>query len=386
MGRHRKQPTRPRYLAPALSAALVAGTLASGGAAVASTKDVTIVVDGEAVETSTRSSVVEGALKSADIEVAPDDLVTPSVTEKVSRGATVQVRTLKDVELVVDGDPETLRTHDITVGELVGRHIDSGAEINLPSDHKLDREGTRVEVTTAKNVTLIVGTEEPADRTVTAMTVGEALADLGVTLGEHDTVHPSAEEKITDGTEIRVERVEIVEETEEEVIDYEIERTEDPNRDRGTEEITRKGVEGVRTVFFEKRTVNGEEVSRERVRDEVTAEPVSRQVTVGTRQPATVAAPAGGNTGAAAPSVADGSVWDSLAQCESGGNWSINTGNGYHGGLQFSPSTWNAYGGQEYASYAYQATREQQIAVAEKVQQGQGWGAWPACTSRLGIR
>lgn len=79
-------------------------------------------------------------------------------------------------------------------------------------------------------------------------------------------------------------------------------------------------------------------------------------------------------------------VWDSLAQCEAGGNWSINTGNGYHGGLQFHPQTWNGYGGQQYAPYAYQATREQQIAVAEKVQAGQGWGAWPACTSKLGIR
>ncbi|MFI5504522.1 resuscitation-promoting factor A [Corynebacterium kutscheri] len=79
------------------------------------------------------------------------------------------------------------------------------------------------------------------------------------------------------------------------------------------------------------------------------------------------------------------SDWDRLAQCEAGGNWSINTGNGYHGGLQFSPSTWNAYGGQQYATYAYQATREQQIAVAEKVLAGQGWRAWPSCSSKLGL-
>lgn len=79
------------------------------------------------------------------------------------------------------------------------------------------------------------------------------------------------------------------------------------------------------------------------------------------------------------------SDWDRLAQCESGGNWAINTGNGYHGGLQFSPSTWNAYGGQQYAAFAFQASREQQIAVAEKVLAGQGWGAWPSCSSRLGL-
>ncbi|WBT09520.1 DUF3235 domain-containing protein [Corynebacterium sp. SCR221107] len=88
---------------------------------------------------------------------------------------------------------------------------------------------------------------------------------------------------------------------------------------------------------------------------------------------------------APAANAAPDSDWDRLAQCESGGNWAINTGNGFHGGLQFSPSTWNAYGGQQYAVYAYGATREQQIAVAEKVLAGQGWGAWPSCSAKLGL-
>lgn len=85
---------------------------------------------------------------------------------------------------------------------------------------------------------------------------------------------------------------------------------------------------------------------------------------------------------AAVPASAPASTWDSLAQCESGGNWGINTGNGYAGGLQFSPSTWAAYGG---TGSAANASREQQIAVAEKVQAGQGWGAWPACAAKLGL-
>ncbi|WP_395729767.1 transglycosylase family protein [Nakamurella sp.] len=82
--------------------------------------------------------------------------------------------------------------------------------------------------------------------------------------------------------------------------------------------------------------------------------------------------------GAGTASAAPDSTWDSVAQCESSGNWSINTGNGYYGGLQFSQSTWNAFGGQEYASRADLATKEQQIAIAEKTLAGQGWGAW-AC-------
>ena len=79
---------------------------------------------------------------------------------------------------------------------------------------------------------------------------------------------------------------------------------------------------------------------------------------------------------------ADASTWDALAQCESGGNWNINTGNGFSGGLQFLPSTWAAYGGTGDPS---SASREEQIAVAERVLAGQGWGAWPACSAKLGL-
>ncbi|KRD09751.1 transglycosylase [Mycobacterium sp. Root265] len=71
--------------------------------------------------------------------------------------------------------------------------------------------------------------------------------------------------------------------------------------------------------------------------------------------------------------------WDTVASCESGGNWAINTGNGYHGGLQFSPSTWSGHGGGEFAPSAFLATKEEQIAVAERVLASQGKGAWPTC-------
>jgi LysM repeat protein len=83
------------------------------------------------------------------------------------------------------------------------------------------------------------------------------------------------------------------------------------------------------------------------------------------------------------PVAVGGSVWDRLAQCESGGNWSINTGNGYSGGLQFSAGTWQANGGSGSAS---NASRAEQIRVAQRVLASQGWGAWPACSSRLGLR
>ena len=80
------------------------------------------------------------------------------------------------------------------------------------------------------------------------------------------------------------------------------------------------------------------------------------------------------------------SAWEKLAKCESNGNWSINTGNGYYGGLQFSPRTWEAFGGEKYAPEAHRATREEQIRIAEKTLDAQGWGAWPSCSTKIGLR
>ncbi|GAA3056997.1 MULTISPECIES: transglycosylase family protein [Actinomycetes] len=91
---------------------------------------------------------------------------------------------------------------------------------------------------------------------------------------------------------------------------------------------------------------------------------------------------AGVGVAAAAPAANASGVWDQLAQCESGGNWSINTGNGYYGGLQFSLQSWQAVGG---SGYPHQASKQEQIHRAEKLQAIQGWGAWPACTASLGI-
>ena len=105
-----------------------------------------------------------------------------------------------------------------------------------------------------------------------------------------------------------------------------------------------------------------------------------RVATLGGVAAAAVAVPLMGATSASA---ATSSEWDQVAQCESGGNWSINTGNGFYGGLQFSASTWSAYGGDQYASTADKASKAQQIAIGEKVLASQGKGAWPNCGTGL---
>ena len=89
--------------------------------------------------------------------------------------------------------------------------------------------------------------------------------------------------------------------------------------------------------------------------------------------------PAAASVSTAAPASSGGANWSAIAACESGGNWSASTGNGFYGGLQFTEQTWLGYGGGQYASSANQATKAQQIAVAERVLAGQGIGAWPTC-------
>jgi len=101
------------------------------------------------------------------------------------------------------------------------------------------------------------------------------------------------------------------------------------------------------------------------------------------RQGAAAQKPRTGQAQAPSETASSGDVWDRLAQCEAGGNWSTNTGNGYYGGLQFTQGSWNAAGGSGLPS---QASREEQIARAQQLQARQGWGAWPACSSKLGIR
>jgi hypothetical protein len=79
-------------------------------------------------------------------------------------------------------------------------------------------------------------------------------------------------------------------------------------------------------------------------------------------------------------------TWNRMAQCESGGRWHINTGNGYYGGLQISRATWSGYGGRKFAPLPHRATKREQIKVAERIKRHQGWRAWPACSRRLGLR
>lgn len=360
-------------------AGTVAGAVLVGGAgtALATQKQVTVDVNGEETNVRTYAADVAGALSSAGVEVAPEDLVYPAPGEKLSSGDTVTVRTAKPVAVVIDGVAQEITSTAGTVGELIDQAGVAGhSAVDVDRDQPVT-DGMNLNVTTPK----IVALRDGGDLTyvaAAAKTVGDLLAARGVTFDTDDRLNVALTDAVEPGMEIVLDRVSTVERPETVVVEAPAEYVDDDSLDEGEEEVREKGEQGETKVIHRTVTVNGQ----------VESEGVAEEKEVKKAKPALIArgTKQAGNTGAAAPAVASGSVWDSLAQCESGGNWAINTGNGFSGGLQFTPSTWAGHGGTAYAPSAHLATREQQIAIAERVQASQGWGAWPACTASLGIR
>ncbi len=360
-----------------IAAGGVVATLAVGGAAfVTMKKDVVIDLNGEQITLTTLANSVEGALKDADITIEGQDIVYPAPSESLADNAEITVRTMKQVSVSIDGKPEVINTNAITVGELVEQMESVPAALKAlglssPADTKLADEGMNIKVVTPKIISVTDG-GHTTYLSIAAATVKDVLQARGIKLDKDDQVNPSLTTTVDNNTRITVDRVEVSTFEGTEAYEDEPHFIDDPNKLEGVEDIITAAVPGERKVVRKITTVNGVESANEIVKEEILVPAQAAQISRGTKI-------------SNVPAVPFGSVWDTLAQCESTGNWSINTGNGFHGGLQFHPQTWLAYGGGEYAPYAYMATREEQIAIAEKVQASQGWGAWPACTAKMGL-
>lgn len=372
-----RTPAAKRVVASTVAGAAIVG---SATAAVAAQKDITVDVNGQATTVSTFSGDVDKALQAAGVEVTDADLVYPAPGQKLANGDTVTVRTAKPVAVVVDGVAQELTSTAATVGDLLD---EAGMAANAATDVDRDQpvtEGLNVDVTTPKIVSINDG-GAVTYTSAAAKTVGDLLAERGITFDSNDRLNVPLDAQVTPNMQINLDRVEIVKDREVVDVKAPAKYIDDPEMEEGTEEVREEGVLGEKQVIRHTVLVNGLPEDTFVASAHETREAKPAVIVRGTKKAETE-----GNTGAAAPAVADGSVWDAIAQCESGGDWSINTGNGYQGGLQFNPGTWAAYGGTAYAPTADQATREQQIAIAEKTQAAQGWGAWPACTAKLGLR
>ena len=361
--------------------ALVLGLVAFVG----NNKTVTLNVDGKVSSVQTFGGTVGQVVKGANLELQSSDRITPAADSHVRDGSVINVNLAKAVKVSLDGAERTISTTSPTVEGLVTElGVASASELSVPKDAQLAVSGSFVSISTPKSVSIVA--DGKADKTTTtAANVGQLLADAGITLGASDRVSQPGNAPVVNDMVIKVSRVDVSQTAEAaEAVPFETLTTEDAGLTAGEKKVTQAGVAGTINKSFKLVLVDGREASRTLVSQTVSAQPVTEKITVGTKPKPKPAAQAGANTGAGAPAMMNEAMWDKIAQCESTGNWSVNNGNGYYGGLQFDIRTWLGAGGGAYAPNASLASKAQQIDIANRVyaQRGlQPWGCGWAASS-----
>ncbi len=366
--------------------------LVTGGAAVALgltgfalaevDKSVDLTVEGQPIAMHVFGSTVGDALAKEGITVGEHDLVVPAVDAAIQDGSSIVVRYGRQLTVTVDGATNAYWTTATTVDEAIsqlGIRALAGAQLSVSRSAGLGREGLAMTVTNPHQVTVKVDGAQRAEST-SAATVGDLLTALGITMGPLDRVSPAADAAVTEGLAVAVQRVTQKTTTQKQSVAFKTVKNDDPNLAKGQTQTDTKGVAGESTVTYTETYVDGVLESRAATKTDVTKPAVDKVVRVGTK---VVAAPAPTTTTPTTPTglgaginLANAAMWDRIAKCESGGNWHINTGNGYYGGLQFSYSTWLAYGGADFAQRADLASREQQITVANRLYAARGLQPW----------
>jgi uncharacterized protein YabE (DUF348 family) len=337
----------------------------------------TISIDGQASEISTDGETVAEVLEAEGIEIGRHDVVAPDLDTSVDDGARIAVLFGRPLDVNLDGEKSRhwVTATDVTTAlDQIGLRV-NGADLSVSRSATISRTGIDLRIVTPKTVTFAVAGAKPVKKKVAALTVAQALKMRKVKVDKDDMVQPRLGARLDDGDRITVTRVKVLDRKIGEPIAHGTETTSDDSMFEGEEEVVRDGRNGSRDVTYRFRYENGKLVARRVISVSNVVDPVSALVKVGTKEEAPEVATANFASG--------GTVWDSLAACESGGNWAINTGNGYYGGLQFSLGTWQAYGGTGLPS---DNSRETQIAVATRLRDASGgYGAWPHCSAQLGL-
>lgn len=376
----RRTATRPApssTIGRAAVLAVIVMLLGGSAAALAMDKRVTITVDGQERVVHTFGTTVAAALSAAGLAAAPQDRVEPALPTDLARGDHIILNRARRMTLIEGPSERQIWTTAMTVKEaLLGLGVDAAPiQMSVGPEAGIPLNGMSVELRVPRSITFSDGTGAPSEATTLAGTVAGVLKERGIQLGPDDVSVPSGDTAVNSGITIQVVRNGVGEVVETKAVPPPEQLIDDPELPRGKRVVVEQGKAGEKTTIVRVYAQNGQEVRREQVRAGSSTPAKPRIVKVGTNDKVP-----------AVPFVEDGSVWDRLAKCEATGNWAINSGNGYYGGLQFDAGTWRAYGGTEYAPLPHQATREQQIAVASKVRDDRGgFGAWPACSGKLGL-
>jgi len=354
-----------------LSGAVIAGVVVATAAfASDSGTPVTLVVDGQTQHIKTTASSVKGALNGVGYKINSHDIVAPAASSSVKSGETIVFKRGRLLHLVVDGVKKDVWTTAPTVSSALAALGYSQAEfVSVSRSTRLPLSATSLTLRGPKAVK-VVHDHKTSAVTTTAGTVAQVLAQLGIKLGAHDTVVPAAATPVTNGLAIAVHRVVVKRDTFIAAVGYSTIKHYDSSMYTDQVHVTTAGVNGSARVTANDTFVDGKFTHRVVLTKTTLTAPKSKVETVGTKH-------------RPVPTSTGGLNWDAVAQCESGGNWHINTGNGFYGGLQFDYGTWLSNGGGAYAPRADLATREEQIAVANHLYARRGSSPWPVCGSRL---
>lgn len=349
-------------------AALLVALTASGVFALTARKTVTLDIDGSPVSVTTMKSRVGDIVAENGLTLGERDEVRPAAGQNVRDAETIVVRRSRPLEISLDGQaPKQVWTTAATVDEALAQlSMTDTAPAAASRGSRLPLAGMALPVVSAKTVQINDGGAVSTVR-LAAPDVGALLAAAGAPLQQRDGVVPAASAPVVDGMQILVTRMRIEKVTERVPLAPAARKVEDPTLNISRQVVEDPGEPGVADMTFAVAMVNGVVTGRLPVASTVVTPARDSVVRVGAKP------------GTEVPPVTNGARWDSIASCESGNNWSINTGNGYYGGVQFDQSTWERNGGLRYASRADLATREEQIAIAEVTRARQGWGAWPVC-------
>ncbi|MGO4383782.1 transglycosylase family protein [Specibacter sp. RAF43] len=333
-------------------------------------KSVTLVVDGQSSTVQSFGGSVADVLDKAHIPVTAADQVSPALETAVENGTAITVNTAKNITVKLDGAEHTVTTTSNKISGLINQlGVAANARLSVPADALL-ASSSGISIVTPKQVTVLADGKKTVT-TTTAETVADVLRDTGIRLAPADLLSVPSIANVVDNMVIKVSRVNAsgtVHETS--AIPFEIVQTVDASMFKDQKKTLSEGVAGSLQKTFRTVTVDGNVVSRTASGTTVLAEAVAARVVVGGKdRPAPKSA-------ASAPAMSNQAMWEAIAQCESGGNWSINTGNGYYGGLQFDINSWLANGGGAYAPRADLATKAQQIAVANTYYAKAGLAPW----------
>ncbi|SEH66262.1 Uncharacterized conserved protein YabE, contains G5 and tandem DUF348 domains [Mycolicibacterium rutilum] len=347
----------------------------AGGVAVSAHKTVTLTVDGASTTVATMKSRVIDVVEENGFEVGERDDLFPAADEPVDQSDTIVLRRSRPLQVSLDGEnSRQVWTTASTVDEALAQlQMTDKAPAAASRGSRVPLAGMSLPVVSAKTVHINDGGSQ---RTVTlaAPNVAGLLEAAGARLEQRDEVVPAASAPVVDEMQITVTRNRIEKVTERVPLPPVMTRIEDPTMNQSRQVVEDPGMPGVQDVVFAIAKLNGTETGRLPVANVVLTPARDGVLRVGTKP------------GTEVPPVANPATWDALARCEAGGNWAINTGNGFYGGVQFDQNTWERNGGLRYAARADLATREEQIAIAEVTRARQGWGAWPTCSGRIGAR